>query len=501
MAEQHVSNDVLNKELARKEAEVGVLRHASLEINTTLDLDEIYDIVLRTMDELFDFHHSVILLLEASGNTLRVVSSRGYEEQALGGTVKVGTGVIGMVAKRHKLMRVSNLSQQRAYAATIREQMQDAGRADELDEVVPVPGLPDAESQIAIPLIIKETLIGVFSVESAEQKPFTEHDELLVSIVANQAASAIQNAELYGAAEQRRKELAEAHKDLKQLNETLEERVRARTEELEQAIHELRETQAQLVQSGKMASLGMLSAGIAHEVNTPIGAIHSNADIQIRAIDIIRNVMEDPALAAQVREHPRLNRAFKILNDTNEVTREATERVATIIQSLKSFARLDQAELQVLDLHEGIESALTLLHHLIKDQIEVIKNYGTLPAVQYYANQINQVFMSLLTNAVQAIKETGVITITTRHEGAYAVVEIADTGCGIDPKHLESVFDPGFTTKGVGVGLGLGLSIAYRIIEDHHGSIEVQSEPGIGTTVILRFPIKPFESAVSADRE
>ena len=484
-----METDQLSRELDQKAAETDILRQASLEINTTLDLEEIFDIVLRTMDELFDFHHSIILLPDESTDTLRVIASRGYEDQALGGAVAVGTGVIGMVAKRRKLMRVSNLGQQRAYAATIREQLKEAGRTDELDEVVRVPGLPDAESQIAIPLLIKDNLVGVFSVESPEQKPFSDHDELLVTIVANQAASAIQNSQLYAAAERRRAELAEAHESLKQLNETLEDRVRARTEELEQANLELRETQAQLVQSDKMASLGMLAAGIAHEINTPIGAIHSNNDVESRAMDIVRDAMRDPTIQEQLREHPKLHRALEAIENTNAVTREATERVTTIVQSLKSFARLDQAELQSVDLHEGIDSTLTLLQHLIKDRIEVVRNYAALTEVECYASQINQVFMNILTNAIQAIDDTGKITVTTHEDSGDAVVEITDTGRGIAPEQLKHVFDPGFTTKGVGVGVGLGLSITYRIVEDHRGSIEAQSTPGRGTTFTVRLPI------------
>ena len=141
-----------------------------MDINSTLDLDQIYDIVLRTMDEFFGFRHSIILLLE-DVDKLRVVASHGYEDQALGGTVVVGTGVIGTVAKRRRLMRVNNLRSQRAYFATIRSQMEEVGRTGELGQIVPVPGLADANSQIAIPLVIKDRLIGVFSVESREPKP------------------------------------------------------------------------------------------------------------------------------------------------------------------------------------------------------------------------------------------------------------------------------------------------------------------------------------------
>ena len=489
MVPQGPKNDEdLDKRLAKKTAEVNVLRRIAVDINSTLDLEPIYNIVLRTMDECFGFRHSIILLLE-DADRLRVVASHGYEDPVLGGTVAVGTGVIGMVAKRRRLMRVNHLRAQHAYFARIRSQMEEAGRAKELGEVVAVPGLEDADSQIAIPLVIKDKLIGVFSVESREPEPFSEHDETLVSIVASQAASAIQNAMLYRAGEERRNELAEAHERLKQLNETLEERVRIRTRELEQANRNLRETQAQLVRSSTMASLGTLAAGIAHELNTPMGAIHSNADVERRAVRIIRGILRDPSVASKLGSQPRLERTLKIFDDINQMTSEAAERVTRIVQSLKSFARLDQPELEWVDLHEGIESVLTLMDHLVKDRVQVVKHYGQLPKVKCYASQINQVFANVLTNAAQAIDEAGSITITTRQDAADVVIQVADTGSGIKPEHLERIFDPGFTTKGVGVGTGLGLSITFRIIENHQGSIQVESEPGRGTTFTLRLPI------------
>lgn len=482
------TGDDLAQQLARRSAEVEVLRRVALEINATLDLDTIYDVVLRTMDECFGFRNSIILLLE-DPNTLRVVASRGYEDQALGGTIAVGVGVIGTVAKRRRLMRVNHLRAQQAYFARIRSQMQEAGRATELGEVVAVPGLADADSQIAIPLVIKDKLVGVFSVESREPESFSEHAETLVSIVASQAASAIQNALLYRAGEERRKELAEAHERLTQLNETLEERVRTRTRELEQSNRELRETQSQLVRSSTMASLGTLAAGIVHELNSPMGAIQSNADVERRAVRLIRVFLSDPSVAAKLGPQPRLERTLRIFDDISHMTLEAAERVTKIVQSLRSFARLDQPELEWMDLHEGIESILTLMEHLIRDRIQVVKHYGELPKVKCYASQINQVFANVLSNAVQAIGSTGRVTITTSQDEANAVIRVADTGIGIKPEHLERIFDPGFTTKGVGVGTGLGLSIAYRIIENHHGSIQVESDPGRGTTFTLRLPI------------
>jgi DNA-binding NtrC family response regulator len=223
-------------ELARKTAEFRILQRVSADINSTLDLDEICDVALRTMDELFEFHHANILLLEPDNTTLKVVASRGYEGQAVGGRVQVGTGVIGMVARKRLMMHVNNLGHQRAYAAAQRREMEKAGQHSQLGEAIPVPGLPNAESQMAIPLLIRDDLIGVFSIESPRPRSFGEHDRDLVSIIANQIASAIHNARLY-----EQKTLAAAA--LEEANVSLEARVAERTAALER---ELRVAQALL---------------------------------------------------------------------------------------------------------------------------------------------------------------------------------------------------------------------------------------------------------------
>ena len=216
-------------ELARKTTEFEVLQRVSSDINSTLDLEEIYDIALRTMDELFEFHHANILLVEPGGETLAVVASRGYESQAVGGRARIGTGVIGVVAQKRTMLQVSNLGQKRAYAAAQRRQMMKSGRGAELGDAVPVPGLANAESQIAIPLLIRDELIGVFSIESPVRRTFSEHDRGLVSIVANQIASAIHNARLY----EERTRAAEA---LQAANASLEARVAERTAALEREL-------------------------------------------------------------------------------------------------------------------------------------------------------------------------------------------------------------------------------------------------------------------------
>jgi DNA-binding NtrC family response regulator len=216
-------------ELARQAAQLRILQRVAAEINATLDLDEIYDIALRTMEELFAFHHSIILLAEAGGDRLRVVASRGYENQAIGGRVRVGIGAVGVVAQRRKILQLDNLGQQRAYAAAQRRQMMRSGREVEIGDVVTVPGLPNAESQIAIPLLIRDELVGVFSIESPVAHAFDEHDRSLVTIVANQIASSIRNAQLYD----ERRRAADA---LQAANASLEERVAERTAALEREL-------------------------------------------------------------------------------------------------------------------------------------------------------------------------------------------------------------------------------------------------------------------------
>jgi transcriptional regulator with GAF, ATPase, and Fis domain len=215
-------------ELARKTAEVHLLQRVSAEINSTLDLDEICELALRTMDDLFEFHHAIILLLEPGSTMLKVVASRGYENQAIGGEVPIGMGVIGVVAQKRRMMHVNNLGQQRAYVAAQRREMVKSGRTD-LGAVVPVPGLPNAESQVAIPLIVHDDLIGVFSIESPRPRTFGEHERDLVSIIANQIASAIHNARLYD----ERRRAAEA---LQEANASLEARVAQRTAALEREL-------------------------------------------------------------------------------------------------------------------------------------------------------------------------------------------------------------------------------------------------------------------------
>lgn len=255
---------------------------------------------------------------------------------------------------------------------------------------------------------------------------------------------------------------------------------------LEKAHRELQDTQSYLVQSEKMASLGQLVAGIAHEINTPVGAISSMHNTTKRAVEKLKKQIYNSCNNDE--QKMEFEKAFNIIEDTYKVIDDGTGRVVNIVRRLKSFARLDEATLKSVDIHEGIEDTLTLIHHEIKHGIKVNRKYAKIPPIACFPGQLNQVFLNMLINAKQAIKGQGEITIETSMSGNKIYIKISDTGAGIDKNNLSRIFDPGFTTKGVGIGTGLGLSICYQIVRDHMGEIKVNSEPAKGTTFTIVIP-------------
>jgi len=266
--------------------------------------------------------------------------------------------------------------------------------------------------------------------------------------------------------------------------------------ELEESNLRLRETQDQLIQSEKMASLGNLVAGVAHEINTPLGAINSNADTAQRVLKTVNSVIEnDDSMPWSNEKEEKVNKAIKTLVDLNSLTTNATSRIDKIVKALRGFACLDEAEYQEFDLHKGIEDTITLLTFSPEMKVEIERDFAPFPETLCRPGHLNQVFMNLLTNAVEAIGKQGKITIRTLLESGWAVIQFIDTGKGIPSEDLNHIFDPGFTTKGVGVGTGLGLSICYRIIQEHKGSIDVQSEEGKGTTFTIRLPLTRLNAA------
>lgn len=275
-------------------------------------------------------------------------------------------------------------------------------------------------------------------------------------------------------------ELLSSQKDeLEAQNEELE----AQNIELIESQRQIQETQTFLAQSKQMASVGQLTAAIAHEINTPLGAIHSNVQINemlLREIKANEHVKHDPTLSEQVGQ----------LNEANAISLMASERVAEIIKSLKTYSKIDQAEFQEADINEGIRSVLVLTSNLWKKRIQIHEEYGSLPKIKCFPGMLNQVFMNIVVNAVQAIEDKGVINIRTVYEKDWIRVVISDSGSGIKPEDLNRIFEPGFSTKGCGVGLGLGLSICRNVVKKHQGEISVKSEVGKGTEFTVSIPAK-----------
>jgi len=276
---------------------------------------------------------------------------------------------------------------------------------------------------------------------------------------------------------------------------------RAKTE-LQQAYDELKATQSHLLQQEKMASIGQLAAGVAHEINNPVGFIKSNlatlgkyADRLRQFIELQAGILAVTASDEQAADLKAAGKKLKIdylLDDIPELVTESiegAERVKTIVQNLKSFSRVDQSEFGEADINECLESTINIVWNELKYKVTLERDYGELPPMRCYPQQLNQVFMNILVNGAQAIENKGEMTVATRVAGDFIEVRISDTGCGIPEEICQRIFEPFFTTKQVGKGTGLGMSISYDIVKKHGGDIAIDSKVGEGTTFIISLPL------------
>jgi signal transduction histidine kinase len=346
------------------------------------------------------------------------------------------------------------------------------------------------EAQVAVALWLHDELVGVLTAGPKRSGLFyTAGDADFLRALAHQAAIALQNAASY--------------EKLVELNAHLEERVSERTAQLEMSNHDLaaalqdlRQAQVQLVQSAKMASLGRLVAGVAHEINNPVSFISTS-------VAPLRRRIERVAAAAPAELRQALEEADEIVG----IMARGAERTAAIVHDLRSFSRLGEATRKPVDLCDGIDTSLRLLESRWRDRITVHRDYGEVPLVECDPGQVNQVFMNVLANACDAVVDGrnvwGNIWISTRPEGDGVEVAIRDDGTGIAPEALGRIFDPFFTTKDVGGGTGLGLAISHGIVTAHGGRITVESTPGDGTIVRIWLPIaqaKSLDSVASGSR-
>jgi signal transduction histidine kinase len=313
------------------------------------------------------------------------------------------------------------------------------------------------------------------------------------------------------------RQLRESFTALEKSNAELEDRVEDRTVELKNALSELQRTQSQIIQSEKMSSLGQLVAGVAHEINNPVNFIHGNlvhtqqyAQDLLEFVQLYQQHYPNPADEIQIAaEEIDLEFLQQDLPKMLSSMKMGTDRIRQIVLSLRNFSRMDEAEFKAVDIHEGINSTLLILQHRLKDRperpsIEVIQDYGSLPLVECYAGQLNQVFMNILTNAIDALENGNasrtfqdiqanpnqIKIMTSVVDGRWVQIAIADNGPGIPQNIQQQIFNPFFTTKPIGKGTGMGMSISYQIVtEKHNGKLECFSTPGEGTQFVIQIPI------------
>jgi two-component system NtrC family sensor kinase len=263
--------------------------------------------------------------------------------------------------------------------------------------------------------------------------------------------------------------------------------------QLEKANRELKEAQAQLVQSAKMASLGQLVAGVAHEINNPLAYVMNHQATVDRALESLAGPVESHLSEAELG---KWRKARQRLGEMQE----GLERIKDLVLKLRTFSRLDEGELKYVRIEESIESVLTLLQYRLKDRIRINRRYGEPKVVPCYPGPLNQVLMNVLANAIDAIEGKGEITITTGESDSMFFISVADTGKGIPEAVRERIFEPFYTTKPVGEGTGLGLSISYGIVKRHRGMLEVRSVEGRGTEMIVRIPLHLERREGTGDR-
>lgn len=456
-------------------------RHAVREVSgilaTVLDLEQILSRVARTLDAgLAPSSFAVVLWLDSGARLWRRGPSGRFFETLAGAT--------------HSLHGHLSRTERRTWVLARHREEQDGELMAARSEAATL------DAVMLVPLVLMGRVLGAFALGGKRSGlPYNAEEIELLETLATQSAIAIQNSILFG--------------EVRALADELEEKVRLRTSdlrhsnaelehsnaELARAYRDLQETQAKLLHSEKLASLGQLVAGVAHEINTPVTAIVGNVRPLSREL---ANLRERATLHGDASIHRIAERMQAIL----DVVGRGAERTAGIVQDLRTFSRIDETQPQPCDLREGIEASLRLLRPQWVGRIQVHTEYGELPLVSAAAGPINQVFMNLIANACDAVEGSGNVWIRTSCDGDSVAISIQDDGCGVAPENLSRIFDPFFTTKKLGQGTGLGLAISAGIIRDHGGTVEVESTPRVGSTFRVVLPVRrPKAESPSQDRD
>jgi signal transduction histidine kinase len=422
------------------------VREISEAMVSMLSLGEIGDRILVAVTDTMGVERAMVLLFDENDKVLRPTAWRGdWDEQE----------IESEIPSEHPIWKHLWMRREELMRADFDDEPDPQAREDCWDIY------DTLEVELLVPILFGVDLLGVIVVgRKLSGERLSADDRQLLRTLANQSSIAIEN--------------AKAFDEIAKLNESLEARVEERTQEL-------RDTQTQLMQSEKMSSLGQLVAGVAHELNNPIGFVHANLQLLEEFITKLSDAQASGGDTERVREA-----ISKLLTRS----REGTERVKQIVQDLRTFSRMDQAESQMADLHEEIDRTLALMEPRLKNKIRIERHYGEIPEVRCYPGQLNQVFLNLLMNACDALDATGgTIRISSERSELGVRLEFSDDGPGI-PLHVQSrIFDPFFTTKEVGKGTGLGLSLSHGIVERHGGRFLVHSEPGEGASFVIDLPL------------
>ena len=412
LQEENNELQIIKQKAQNQAVRIAMINKVSNNIRESIDLSQILQSALKELSVLFGAFKAYYAKYEKNGFTIQEI----YGE------------------KKSKIQNRILLDEKTMKTIQNRE----VSVCNSLTEYVNSKPYKQPVLKITVPVYHLQYLVGVIVLLSHNKREYSEEIEILEAI-ASQLSNAVTRAELY------------------QKNVLT-------VKELKNALKELKETQVQLINTEKMASLGQLVAGVAHEINTPVASIKSNNGIVAKLLVSIENT--------ELKE---------MLTEINEIDKEAVTRISNIVTSLKKFVRLDEAELQEADINKELDLTLELIRHETKNRITIIKNYGEIPKIKCFPNMLNQVFTNILINACQAIEGSGTITISTEYTNNSLIVKIKDTGKGIPKNQLSKIFTAGFTTKGIGVGTGLGLAICTKIIEKHNGKITVNSEVGVGS--------------------
>ena len=431
------------------------------------DFEKFYKEFVKEITMLTNSKYGAFGLFSLDGN-LEQFYTTGIEEKVMQqmGDKPEGQGLFETLYKSGETVFVNNIS----------EHPDSCGFPD---------GHPAMSSLIGMPLKVDDEIRAVIYLsDKKDGEPYNESDEMLIQLVLTEIEHIFIRMDL--------------------LNELADNNILLAQEKAEQTLllEKIGEIQNQLLQSEKMASIGQLAAGVAHEINNPVGYVNSNISSLEGYINdlisLINGISEVEDIKPEIIEEYKQEIDYNFIKeDVKELINESKEginRVKKIVHDLKDFSHVDEEEWQWTDVHKGIDSTLNVVNNEIKYKAKVIKEYGDLPDVECIASQLNQVFMNLLVNASHAIEEQGTITIRTgKSENEHIWIKITDTGKGIKQENISKLFDPFFTTKPVGQGTGLGLSLSYGIIQKHGGQIDVESEINKGTQFTITLPIKQQE--------